>query len=87
MVFYGNRIDATPTDALVSTITLKNRIRNRLTPQEAQFFEFKTSYNQTAGILADLLESVIQRPGNDYSRFWRILAGLERAPSFYQKHF
>jgi hypothetical protein len=83
VVYFGNGIDTSILEAYHGIDVIDNRLKANLTSTEFELLEFDVSYNETGGIILDLLEASIQDLQTDYSRFWRILGGIEIMPDWF----
>jgi hypothetical protein len=83
IVYFGNGINTIRKQALDNSEVIEKRLIASLPEPEYQLLQFDVAYNDTGGIFIDLLEASIQDLQTDYSRFWRILGGIEIMPDWF----
>ncbi len=96
LVVYGNGMFNTPYGAKVSMLKLQNTFKNSLPASStlrAELAPFKLAYADNGGAtgpgslsgLRQLLEVYIQKRGDSTSYFWRLLASIDIAPTWFQQ--
>lgn len=85
-VFFINGVFTTQKGAQEALEVLAQSTRQYLSAEEFSDLQFYLAHNPTYLVL-DLWEAVKQRLENDFSRFYRFLAGLEPMPDFMQEAY
>lgn len=82
-IYFGNGILTTRPEAKRAFAKLENEVMSVVSAEEFEKINFYLAYNNTNGLINDLLESVIQDLSTDVTLFWRILAnGVPMPESF-----
>jgi len=85
VIFFGNGVKAAKKNSYDSRNILKKRLKGILTTEDFERLEFDLSYNDTHGLLLDLLETSVQILTGNTSRFWRFLWNLELVPDWFSE--
>jgi len=83
-IYFGNGVWNDFAGAQQSLDTLIIAVKGFLPPSELNTVSFSLAFNPSEGQLADLWEAVRQDIQTDFSRFLRILGGIELMPDFFQ---
>jgi hypothetical protein len=83
IVYFGNGINTIRKQALDNSEVIEKRLIASLPEPEYQLLQFDVAYNDDNFSKLDLLEATIQDLQTDYSRFWRILGGIEIMPDWF----
>ncbi|MCH9660406.1 MAG: hypothetical protein K0U54_05790 [Bacteroidetes bacterium] len=87
VIYYGNGVLSNEKDRKKSLYYIRDLLKYDLAISSKEFvtFEFKNVHNETNGVIRDLGESTKQDFQTDFSRFYRILSGLEFMPDRFQQ--
>lgn len=85
-IYFGNGVDTPRGKAKRHQLLLEDKVRGVMSDEEFNKIEFELAYNNTGGLIYDLMESAIQDLATDYTYFWRMLAhNVPMSESFKEK--